>query len=131
MTWLVSVSICTNTLVLRRRYGVCKDGLSGLELLFLLLVVFLQRRFLQYREEYHIGFSVFLAHESETASIGNGVSVLIVYFDGQYGRVFAVTDCLQGLHGQVFNHFLGKSELRQGVVWQFLKFKSYLFHILI
>lgn len=114
-----------------RRHGVREDGPAGLEMPFLLFAVFLQRRFLQYREEYHVGFSVFLAHESETASFRNGVPVLVAYLDGQDGRVSAVTDFLQGSHRQVFNHFLGESEPRQGVVGQFLELKSYLFHILI
>ena len=113
------------------RYRVGKNDFAGTELLLLFLAVLLQGGFLQHRVEHDIGFSVLLAHESESATVGDRVSVIIVYLDGKYRRVPAVAEFFQNVHRKVFNHFPCESELRESFVRQFFKFKSYLFHILI
>ena len=113
------------------RYRVGKNDFAGTELLLLFLAVLLQGGFLQHRVEHDIGFSVLLAHESESATVGDRVSVIIVYLDGKYRRVPAVAEFFQDVHRKVFNHFPCKSELRESFVRQFFKFKSYMFHILI
>ena len=49
-------------------------------------------------QKHDIGFSVLLAHESESATVGDRVSVIIVYLDGKYRRVPAVTEFFQDVH---------------------------------
>ena len=109
-----------------------RDNRLAREQLFLLrFVVAFQRRGFQDRIEDHIRRPVLHADKGEAGAALDRFPFLVMYPDGQDRRMAAVTNFVQNVHRQVFDHLLCQAEPFQCLIRHFIQFKLRLFHTLI